>query len=276
MPFFVLPFPAIDPIAVQLGPLAIRWYALAYIVGIVVGWWWIRRLVTDPRRWGGIDRPTVTEIDDFVVWATVGIVFGGRIGYVLFYNPAHYLSNPVEILMPWKGGMSFHGGFLGSVAAMVLFARSRSFSFLTLFDLFAAAAPIGLFFGRIANFVNGELWGRPADVAWAMVFPHAGPLARHPSQLYEAGLEGLALFALVAVLVLSSDVLRRPGMLAGVFAIGYGTARIVAEFFREPDAQLGFLAGGVTMGQILSLPMVLIGIGLVVWAARRTPGSAPP
>ncbi|TBW34741.1 prolipoprotein diacylglyceryl transferase [Siculibacillus lacustris] len=276
MPLYVLPFPAFDPIAVQLGPLAIRWYALAYIAGILIGWWWVRRLIADDRPWGGRPRPNAPEIDDFVLWATLGIVLGGRIGYVLFYNPAHYLANPSEIVMVWKGGMAFHGGFLGSVAAMVLFARGRSFSFLTLFDLFAAAAPIGLFFGRLANFVNGELWGRTSDVAWAMVFPYAGPVARHPSQLYEAALEGVLLFAVLAVIVARTDVLRRPGLLAGLFATGYGLARIAAEFFREPDAQLGFLAGGVTMGQVLSLPMVAAGLALAIWAARRVPRSDPP
>jgi phosphatidylglycerol:prolipoprotein diacylglycerol transferase len=275
MPLFALPFPAIDPIAIQFGPLAVRWYALAYVAGITIGWWWIRRLVATPRLWGQVGRPDLAEVDDFLLWATVGIVLGGRIGYVLFYNPAHYLAEPLEAVMLWKGGMSFHGGFLGSVAAMLLFTRGRRFSFLTLFDLFAAAAPIGLFFGRIANFVNGELWGRTSDVAWAMVFPHAGPWTRHPSQLYEAALEGLVLFAIVGLVATRTRALKRPGLVAGIFAAGYGLARIVVEMFREPDAQLGFLWGGATMGQLLSLPMVIAGVALAVWAGRRERSGSP-
>lgn len=268
MPLFALPFPAIDPIAVQFGPLAIRWYALAYIAGIMIGWWYLRRLIETPRLWGQVARPTVAELDDFVLWATLGIVLGGRIGYVLFYNLSHYIEHPTEIPMLWKGGMAFHGGLMGSMVVMLLFARGRGFSFLTLFDLFSAAAPIGLFFGRLANFVNGELWGRTSDVAWAMVFPFAGPDPRHPSQLYEAALEGVVLYAVIGHLVHRTDILKTPGALAGVFAMGYGLARFVVEFFREPDAQVGYLAGGITMGQILSLPMVFAGLVLFLWARR--------
>ena len=271
MSFLVMPFPVIDPVAVQIGPLAIRWYALAYVAGIMIGWWYLRRLVSSDVMWAKAPRPNVVEIDDFVLWATLGIVLGGRLGYVLFYNPAHYLAHPAEIAMVWGGGMSFHGGFLGVVVAMALFTRRRSFPLLTLFDLVGAAAPIGLFFGRLANFVNGELWGRAADVPWAMVFPHGGPIARHPSQLYEAALEGVVLFAVVAHLVFRTRPLERPGAIAGVFAAGYGIARFVVEYFREPDAQLGYLFGFITMGQILSLPMVLAGVALTVWALRRTP-----
>jgi len=269
MPLYVLPFPAIDPIALQFGPLAVRWYALAYIAGILIGWWYLRRLVETPRLWGALDRPTVAELDDFVLWATLGIVLGGRIGYVLFYNLAHYLEHPLEVAMLWKGGMAFHGGLLGSIVAMLLFARGRGFSFLTLFDLFAAAAPIGLFFGRLANFINAELWGRATDVPWAMVFPFAGPDPRHPSQLYEAALEGVVLYAVIGHLVHRTDTLKAPGALAGVFAMGYGLARFVVEFFREPDVQVGYLLGGITMGQILSLPMILGGLVLFLWARRR-------
>lgn len=274
MPLFVLPFPAIDPIALQFGPLAIRWYALAYVAGILIGWWYLRRLVGLDRLWGPAGRPSALELDDFVLWATLGIVLGGRIGYVLFYNPAHYFAHPDEIPMVWGGGMSFHGGFLGVVVAMLVFTRNKAFPLPTLFDLAAAAAPIGLFFGRIANFVNGELWGRAADVPWAMVFPHGGPLARHPSQLYEAALEGVVLFAVIAHLVFRTALLRRPGVIAGLFAAGYGIARFTVEYFREPDAQLGYLWDVVTMGQILSLPMVAAGLALAVWAARRGRGAA--
>jgi len=274
MPLFVLPFPAIDPVAIQIGSFGIRWYALAYIAGILIGWWYLRRLVSIDRLWGGLGRPTAVELDDFVLWATVGIVLGGRIGYVLFYNPMHYLANPSEIPKLWTGGMAFHGGFLGVVVAMALFTRGRSFSVLTLFDLVAAQTPVGLFFGRIANFINGELWGRAGDVPWAMIFPHGGPEPRHPSQLYEAGLEGVVLMSILVYLVFRTGVLRRPGVLAGLFAAGYGTARFVVEFFREPDVQLGYLAGGFTMGQFLSLPMIVAGAALAVWAWRRSPPAA--
>mgnify|MGYP001579441383 FL=1 len=268
-PLLVLPFPAIDPIALQIGPLAIRWYALAYVAGILIGWWYLKRMVGLDRLWGGRPRPDDTQLDDFVLWATLGIVLGGRIGYVLFYNPAHYLAHPGEIPMLWGGGMSFHGGFLGMIAAMALFTRNKRFPLLTLFDLVAAAAPIGLFFGRIANFINGELWGRAADVPWAMVFPHGGILPRHPSQLYEAALEGVVLFAVIGHLVFRTELMRRPGVIAGLFTAGYGLARFTVEYFREPDAQLGYLWGFVTMGQILSLPMVVAGAALAAWAWRR-------
>ncbi len=280
MTFLALPFPAVHPNALEfgpftigsmvLGPLAIRWYALAYVAGILIGWFFLRRLVARDRLWGTLGRPSGLELDDFVLWATLGIVLGGRLGYVLFYNPSHYLANPSEIPMVWMGGMSFHGGFLGVVAAVALFTRGRTFSFLTLFDLVAAAAPIGLFFGRIANFINAELWGRVSDVPWAMVFPFAGPNPRHPSQLYEAVLEGVVLFAILGHLAWRTDLLKRPGVIAGLFAIGYGVARFAVEFFREPDAQLGYVAGFLTMGQILSLPMIGIGAALALWAWRRS------
>jgi len=275
-PLLVLPFPAIDPIALQIGPLAIRWYALAYVAGILIGWWYLKRMLATDRLWAGRPRPSAVDVDDFVLWATLGIVLGGRIGYVLFYNPAHYLAHPSEIPMLWGGGMSFHGGFLGAVVASVLFTRNKPFPFLTLFDLVAAAAPIGLFFGRIANFINGELWGRAADVPWAMVFPHGGPIARHPSQLYEAALEGIVLFAIIGHLVFRTTLLQRPGVIAGLFAAGYGLARFTVEYFREPDAQLGYLWGFITMGQILSLPMVVGGLALALWSWRRASSAARP
>ena len=256
--------------AIQIGSFGIRWYALAYVAGILIGWWYVRRLVSIDRLWGGLARPSALDLDDFVLWATLGIVLGGRIGYVLFYNFDHYLAHPAEIPQLWTGGMAFHGGFLGVVVAMGLFTRKRPFSLLTLFDVIAAQTPIGLFFGRLANFVNGELWGRAADVPWAMVFPHGGPMARHPSQLYEAALEGVVLFAILAHLVFRTRILQRPGVLAGLFAAGYGAARFIVEFFREPDVQVGYLAGGITMGQLLSLPMVFAGLALATWAWRRS------
>jgi phosphatidylglycerol:prolipoprotein diacylglycerol transferase len=273
MPLLALPFPAFDPIAVQLGPFAIRWYALAYIVGILLGWMYARAVIRSERAWGGPAPLRLIDFDDFLVWVTLGIVLGGRVGYVLFYNLPHFADHPAEIVQVWKGGMSFHGGFLGCVAAVVLFARRRGISILSLGDLTCAAGPIGLFLGRIANFVNGELWGRPTDVPWGVIFPGAGPLPRHPSQLYEAALEGLLLFVVLALFV-RAGALRRPGLIIGIFAVGYGLMRSFAEFFREPDPQLGFLWGGLTMGMVLSVPLILAGIGLIVHAMRRQPRVA--
>jgi phosphatidylglycerol:prolipoprotein diacylglycerol transferase len=260
LPLAVLPFPAFDPVLVQIGPFAIRWYALAYIFGILIGWVYARALIRSEQAWGGPAPLTVLDFDDFILWVTVGIILGGRIGYVLFYNPAYFAAHPAEIVQLWKGGMSFHGGFLGVVLAVVL----------SLGDITAAAYPIGHFLGRIANFINGELWGRPTDVPWAMVFPGAGPLPRHPSQLYEALLEGLLLFVVLALFT-RNGALKRPGLVLGAFAIGYAVTRIICELFREPDPQLGFLWGGLTMGMVLSVPLLLAGIALVVVALQRPP-----
>ncbi|BAQ45261.1 MULTISPECIES: prolipoprotein diacylglyceryl transferase [Methylobacterium] len=275
-PLLALPFPAIDPVAVAIGPLQIKWYALAYIVGLVGGWFYAKRLVSTPSLWGAVRRPTPLDIDDLIVWVALGVVLGGRIGYVLFYNLAAYLSHPAEILAIWRGGMSFHGGFLGAVLALVLFSRRRGLNTYAMLDLAAVVVPIGLFFGRIANFVNGELWGRPApDFPYAIVFPNGGPLPRHPSQLYEAVAEGLVLFVLMALAVRRVG-FRRPGLLGGLFVVGYAVARTTCEFFREPDPQLGFLfgthveafGGGITMGMLLCVPMVIVGAIFIVRALR--------
>ncbi len=212
MPLLALPFPAIDPILIQIGPFAVRWYALAYIVGIFLGWWYAKRLVANPRLWGPEGAPMKpADIDDFVVWAAVGIILGGRIGYVLFYDLPVFMANPIEIVAVWHGGMSFHGGLLGTILAMILFARTRGVPMWSLFDVIAPSVTFGLFFGRLANFVNGELWGRPTDVPWAMVFPNAGPEPRHPSQLYEAALEGLVLFLVLRLLTHRYHKLATPG-----------------------------------------------------------------
>lgn len=264
-----IPFPAIDPVAIEIGPLAIRWYALAYIAGILLGWRYLVHLARRPPH--VMDRAAV---DDFVVWATAGVILGGRLGYVLFYKPGYYLFQPWEALFLWRGGMSFHGGMLGVILAIVLFARRRGISVLALGDLVAAVTPIGLFFGRVANFINGELFGRVSDVPWAMVFPHGGPLPRHPSQLYQATLEGLVLFAVLAVLAHKAELRRRPGFVGGAFLAGYAVARMAGELFREPDAHLGFILGPITMGQILSLPMLIAGIYLMATSGRR--GRLPP
>ena len=259
----VLPFPDIDPIAVALGPLAIRWYSLAYIVGLIAAWRYCRRLAGRPPN--AIDPD---QFDDFLLWATLGVVLGGRLGYVLFYKPAFFLANPLEILVIWQGGMSFHGGAAGVILAIILFARKRGISWLSLGDLVACAVPIGLFLGRLANFVNGELYGRAADVPWAMVFPRdPEQIPRHPSQLYEAGLEGIVLFLLLYLLV-RRGWLERPGAIGGAFLAGYGLARIIVEFFRQPDAHLGFLLGFTTMGQVLSLPLIIAGVILIAWGYR--------
>ena len=270
-PLMAIPFPAIDPVAVSIGPLQVRWYALAYIVGLLLAVWWAKRLLRRREIWRPVRPPMEpAAFDDFMLWAMLGVILGGRLGYVLFYNPAYYLANPGEVIAVWKGGMSFHGGFLGFLAAAWLFARRRGLPFLTLLDLSAAGAPLALFLGRIANFINGELWGRVTDVPWAMVFPRAGPLPRHPSQLYEAALEGLALFAVLWWLIDRRHALARPGLVGGAFCAGYATARIVVEFFREPDAQLGYLAGGwLTMGMLLSLPLLALGLWLIARALKR-------
>jgi phosphatidylglycerol:prolipoprotein diacylglycerol transferase len=268
MPALALPFPAFDPVLVTIGPFAVRWYALAYIFGILLGWLYARSIIRNERLWGGPAPLTVADFDDFVLWVTFGIIFGGRLGYVLFYNPAHFAAHPLEILQLWQGGMSFHGGFLGCVAAVMLFAWRRGIPMLTLGDITCAVGPIGLLLGRIANFINAELWGRPTTMPWGVMFPGAGPFPRHPSQLYEAALEGLVLLIVLAVLV-RGGALKRPGLILGAFAIGYSLARIICEFFREPDPQLGFLWGGLTMGMLLSMPLMIAGFGFLALALRR-------
>lgn len=257
-------FPMIDPVLVELGPVIIRWYALAYITGLVLGWRYMIWLAGQP---GSLIKPD--HADDFLVWATFSVILGGRLGYVLFYKPEYYLANPGDILKTWQGGMSFHGGFLGVMLGAVWFTRLRKISFWAFVDLAAMVAPIGLFFGRIANFINSELWGRITDVPWGIIFPNGGPYPRHPSQLYEAALEGLVL-SVVMYLVWRRETLRaKPGVLSGTFLAGYGLSRMVVELFRQPDAHLGFLAGGVTMGQLLSVPMVLAGAALIAYARKR-------
>ena len=263
---FAIPFPVIDPILIEIGPLAIRWYALAYIAGIVLGWRLARTLV----RLTPIVS-TKEQLDDFVTWVTLGIILGGRLGYVLFYRPGYYLENPLEALMVWQGGMAFHGGMLGVIIATWIFCRINKLPLLAFGDRVVAVVPIGIFFGRMANFINGELWGRVApEVPWAMVFPGAGPDPRHPSQLYQAGMEGLILFAILMILISRPAIRARPGFIAGAFLFGYGIARIIGEFFRQPDAHLGFLFAGATMGQLLSLPMLAAGAWLM---ARARPAA---
>lgn len=276
LPFAALPFPQIDPVIFSVGPIAVHWYGLAYVAGILFAWWYARRLVATQRLWAhGQPAMSIADIDDFVVWAAIGVVAGGRIGYVLFYDLPRFLSEPADIIRIWTGGMSFHGGILGVILAMILFARARGISMWSMFDTIAAAVPVGLLLGRVANFVNAELWGRTTDVPWAFVFPTDPELLpRHPSQLYEAALEGLVLFAVLAWLVWARGKLKRPKFIGGAFITGYGLSRIVVEFFRMPDTQIGYLAGTnwLTMGMILSLPMVLVGIWAMMTAANPEDG----
>lgn len=264
-----LTFPNFDPVAFEIGPLVVRWYALAYIVGLILGW---KYAVWLNRRPAGLVPQAA--LDDFLAWAVIGIVLGGRIGYVLFYQPDYFLENPLAVFELWRGGMSFHGGLLGIILAMLLFARKRGVSFLALTDLVAAAGPIGLFLGRLANFVNGELYGRASDAPWAMIFPTGGPAPRHPSQLYEAALEGIVLFTILAIATYRNKALTRPGTVFGLFLIFYGLFRSFAEFFREPHPGHPLDIGVLTPGIVYSIPMILLGL----WLVRRAqvkPAIAP-
>jgi phosphatidylglycerol---prolipoprotein diacylglyceryl transferase len=270
MRLLLIAFPTFDPVAISIGPFAIKWYALAYIGGIIFGWIYARSLLKNEKLWGGPAPISLPQLDDFILWVTLGIILGGRTGYVLFYNLPFFIQHPAEIFELWKGGMSFHGGFMGCVVAVIGFCLRNRLPILSLGDITTAVGPIGLFLGRIANFINGELWGRPADpsLPWAMIFPTGGPLPRHPSQLYEAGLEGILLFTILAVMI-RFGALKRPGLILGSFIAIYGVARIIGEHFREPDPQLGFLWGGLTMGMILSAPMLIAGGILIILALRR-------
>lgn len=285
-----MPFPEFDPVLIHLGPLPIRWYALAYVAGIVLGWWYASRLAKTERLWSP-GKPPVTgpQLDDLVLWITLGVILGGRFGYALFYKPAMFaqlftgdsLGERLELLQLWTGGMSFHGGFLGVVIAIALYANRQKINPLSLGDLIAPVAPIGLLFGRIANFINGELWGRETTVPWAIRFCNArieqmygfcpaGNEPRHPSQLYEAGLEGLLLLIILSLAIWKWKMLKRPGFVTGLFLLGYGVCRAALENVRQPDAGLEHLPLGLTMGMILSIPMMLVGAWLI-WRALKKP-----
>jgi phosphatidylglycerol:prolipoprotein diacylglycerol transferase len=273
MSFFAIPFPQFDPVLINIGPFPVHWYAFAYVIGILGGWAYARSLVRSERLWGGAAPLTTSDLNDFVLWSAIAVVLGGRLGYVIFYDPAYFAAHPLEIFDPSAGGRSFHGALIAIMLVEVAFAYWRNIPFLSITDVASTVSPIGLFFGRITNFINGELWGRASDLPWATVFPDAGPSPRHPSQLYEAALEGLVLFVVLALLV-RAGALKRRGTITGVFGIGYGLARIVCELFREPDEQLGFLWGGMTMGMLLSLPMIIVGIGILIMARRNQPTQA--
>lgn len=261
---FAIAFPNIDPVLISFGPVAIRWYSLAYIAGILLGWRLLRRLVQRPPDVAGLE-----DVDDFLVWATLGIILGGRLGYVLFYNAGVYLNDPLSVFAVWRGGMSFHGGLLGVIGATIWFCRRRGIDLWLFSDRIACVSPIGLFFGRLANFINGELFGRVTDVPWAVVFPRGGPDPRHPSQIYEALGEGALLFVVLMWLARSEPVRRRPGFLTGVFLAGYGIVRTGVEYVRQPDAHIGLLSFGTTTGQWLSVPLVLAGVFMIIRAKSR-------
>ena len=253
-----------NPIAIELGPVAIRWYALAYLAGFIGGWYYLKQLVTAKNL-----PLTYQHLDDFLTYAIAGVLLGGRLGYILFYQSDYYISHPLRIFYLWEGGMSFHGGLVGIILAILLFARHKKLDPFMVGDLIAVAGPIGLFFGRITNFINGELWGRVTSHPWGMIFPHAGPEPRHASQLYEAGLEGLLLFTILWYMAWRTNALQHPGRLGGVFLLGYAFSRFAVEFVREPDAQLGFLYAGATMGQLLCLPMALFGLWVLLRSLRQ-------
>ena len=259
----------LNPVALDLGFFHLRWYSLAYIGGILIGWWYLLRMLKRPGA-----PMSREQLDDLVFYATMGVILGGRLGYVLFYRPEFYFANPLQILQPWHGGMSFHGGLIGVLLAVLYVSWKQGLNWLRVHDYVACAAPIGLFLGRLANFVNGGLWGRPTDVPWAVIFPRGGEIPRHPSQLYEAGLEGLLLFAVLAYLFWRTSARLRPGLLVGTFLLGYGVSRFVVEMFRQPDVGLENLGWGLTMGQTLTVPMIAGGAYLIVRAARLDPQPA--
>ena len=261
--------PAISLFGSEWGPFALRWYSLGYIAGIVAAWWLMTRMIRLPHA--PLDQK---RLDDFITWATLGVIGGGRIGYVLFYNPAKYMADPTEILRLWDGGMSFHGGCFGVIIACFLHGWAARYSGLRLLDMVATVSPIGIGLVRLANFANGELWGRPTGTDWGIIFPDAGPEPRHPSQLYEAGLEGGVLFIVLTLLFWFTPARLRPGLLSGVFGVGYGLSRYIVENYREPDRQLGILDSGLTMGQTLSLPLILAALLLLVMALVRKPVAA--
>jgi len=259
-----IPFPDIDPVALAIGPIELRWYALAYLVGFIGGW---RYAVALAQKIPDL-RPNKADIDDFLNYAVIGVILGGRLGYVLFYNLPYYLANPIDAFKVWQGGMAFHGGILGVIVAMIIFSLVKKISLLRLSDIVCAVAPIGLFFGRIANFINGELFGRVTDQPWGVIFPYGGEQPRHASQLYEAFFEGLVLFVILFALGKTKIAQAKAGILSATFLIGYAVFRFGIEFYREPDYHLGFIMGQISMGQILCVPMALLGIGVLFYSLR--------
>ena len=266
VPIFALPFPAIDPIAIELGPLTVRWYALAYIVGLLGGWGYAYVLVRSDRLWRDTPRPKSESLVDLLLYIMLGTIIGGRLGQVVLYEPGYYMAHPIEIFEVWHGGMAFHGGLIGLLLAIWYFVHRYKVAFLTITDICAVISPITIFLVRVGNFINSEHWGRPTNVPWAVVFPDVDAHARHPSQLYEAILEGLVLLVVLGVIAQKGG-FRRPGLLTGLGMLGYALARTGMEFFREPDPEIEQLAYGLTMGMILSAPMVVIGTALIIHSA---------
>ena len=270
----ILSFPGIDPVAIEIGPFSIKWYGLAYMTGLLLGWWYIRRLVATPPLWRDDKAPlTLAQTDDLLLWVTLSIIVGGRLGQVLLYDPSYYFQNPVEILKTWRGGMSFHGALIASGLMLLLFAHWQKISARSVMDLCCAAVPFGLLFGRVANFINSEHWGRPSDVAWAMVFPNGGDVPRHPSQLYEAALEGIAMFVLLRILTHRFLALKQPGLVTGVWLVWYAIARTICEVFREPESMHALNLGPFTAGQMYSIPMLLLGLFLILRARLALNGG---
>jgi phosphatidylglycerol:prolipoprotein diacylglycerol transferase len=270
-----IPYPAIDPVAISIGPVAIKWYGLAYVAGLLLGWLYIKRLLSTDRLWAGNKPPLSPDLaDDLFAWIAIGVIVGGRLGHILLYEPGYYFSHPLEILKIWQGGMAFHGGLIGSIAAMWIFARLKGVNALTVWDIAAAAVPFGLFFGRTANFINAEVIGRVSDVPWAMAFPGAGPLPRHPVQLYEALLEGLVLFLILRWLTHRRDALKTPGLTGATFLAGYGLFRMVCEIFKEDYSGL-LGTQWLTSGMVYSVPMVIVG-GVAIWIFTRQRAGGQP
>lgn len=269
--FSAIAFPNIDPVLIALGPLKVHWYGVAYVVGILCGWWYAGKLISNPALWGGRSPITKQHLDDFLLWLVAGVILGGRLGYILFYDLGTYLADPIKVFYIQNGGMSFHGGLAGVVIAMILFARKHGFSPFSLFDIIGPASCIAIFFGRCANFINQELFGKPTDVAWGVIFPITQDgIARHPSQLYEAALEGIILFIILRYCTHSLLKLNSPGFVAGIYVAGYALARILVEFVRLPDTHIRYLAGGwLTMGMVLSIPIILIGAWSVITSKNR-------
>ncbi|MDJ0613342.1 MAG: prolipoprotein diacylglyceryl transferase [Rhizobiaceae bacterium] len=271
-----LAHPQIDPVLISIGPLQVHWYGIAYAVGILFGWWYAKKMITAPILWGENGSPITEEhLDDFLVWAVIGIILGGRLGYILFYDLPTYIENPLAIFAVWQGGMSFHGGLAGITIAMIVFAKRNGFSPFSLFDVIAACCGLGILLGRVSNFINAELYGRVTDAPWGVIFPGTDGLPRHPSQLYEGFLEGALLLLIMAILIWKFHKLKTPGFIAGVFVAGYGLSRILVEFVRIPDPQLGYLLGTswITMGMMLSLPLLAIGFWSMATSRSRIPNA---
>ena len=269
-----IPFPEINPIALQIGPLAVRWYGLAYAAGLIIGWLYIRQLLERQQLWKNETAPMrPDDADELLVWVAAGVILGGRLGHVLFYNPDFYFANPMEIFAIWKGGMAFHGGLLGTGIAMALFARREGISVWPVMDLVSAAVPIGLFFGRVANFINAEVVGSVTKMPWGMVFPGAGDEPRHPAMLYEAALEGIALFLILRYFTHTRLSLRMPGLTTGIFLIGYAVFRIFCELFKIVDYRLVLDDYPITKGMVYSVPMLLLGLWFICGARARAKGA---